>query len=187
MPAGSNERISATLAVHGRMALKTCCSRMRRAMSWVYCPPKSRTTTPPNSDFGLALSFCIFTPVWDTDCVSVIAVSPSPEKRQATTLGNYEIQQLVRHINYFDHTLTVQVLSDGRLRLRELEQRFLRSTHRDLQFSTQLAVYLDRHLDYVIFSKVGIGGWPADGPNAICVTEHFPHLFGDVRSHGREH
>jgi hypothetical protein len=45
----------------------------------------ARTTTPPNSDFGLAFSFCIFTPVWDTVCVSGIAVSPSPEKRQTTT------------------------------------------------------------------------------------------------------
>src|SRR5713101_5712248 len=48
-PTGSNLRICATLAVQGRIALNTCCSRMRLAMSWVYCPPKSSTTMPPRS------------------------------------------------------------------------------------------------------------------------------------------
>src|SRR3984893_19508375 len=45
-PAGSSFRISSTAAVHGRMAEKTCCSRIRRAISCVYCPPKSSTTIP---------------------------------------------------------------------------------------------------------------------------------------------
>src|ERR1700687_4510189 len=48
-PEGSNFRISSTLAVQGRMALNTCCSRIRRAISCVYCPPKSSTTIPPRS------------------------------------------------------------------------------------------------------------------------------------------
>src|SRR5271155_2436758 len=46
IPTGSCARISAIVAVHGRIAEKTSCSRMRRAMSCVYCPPKSRTTIP---------------------------------------------------------------------------------------------------------------------------------------------
>src|SRR2546423_14232147 len=46
--------------VHGRIEEKTCCSRMRRAMSWVYWPPKSRTTTPPRSELGLVCSGCIW-------------------------------------------------------------------------------------------------------------------------------
>src|ERR1700730_3815250 len=48
-PAGSNFRISSTLAVQGSIALNTCCSRIRRAISCVYCPPKSSTTIPPRS------------------------------------------------------------------------------------------------------------------------------------------
>src|SRR5271157_4539991 len=46
MPTGSCARISSSFAVHGRTAENTCCSRMRRAISCVYCPPKSRTTIP---------------------------------------------------------------------------------------------------------------------------------------------
>ena len=41
---GRRERISASEAVQGRTTEKTFCSRMRRAMSWVYWLPKSRMT-----------------------------------------------------------------------------------------------------------------------------------------------
>src|SRR2546430_12938001 len=63
MPAGSYLRISSTAVVHGRMALKTFCSRILRAMSCVYWPPKSSTTTPPRSDCGFRCSSCSFAPV----------------------------------------------------------------------------------------------------------------------------
>src|SRR5713101_2095713 len=53
IPAGSSLRISSIEDVHGRTAENTCCSRMRRAISCVYCPPKSSTTTPPSSAFIL--------------------------------------------------------------------------------------------------------------------------------------
>src|SRR5271170_7706447 len=46
MPTGSCARISSSEAVHGRIAEKTCCSRIRRAINCVYCPPKSSTTIP---------------------------------------------------------------------------------------------------------------------------------------------
>src|SRR5271154_4447429 len=46
MPTGSSARISSSFAVHGKTAENTCCSRMRRAISCVYCPPKSSTTIP---------------------------------------------------------------------------------------------------------------------------------------------
>src|ERR1019366_3629960 len=49
IPAGSYLRICSTVAVQGRMALNTCCSRIRRAINCVYCPPKSSTTMPPHS------------------------------------------------------------------------------------------------------------------------------------------
>src|SRR5580693_8397815 len=52
MPTGSSARISSIFAVHGRIAENTCCSRMRRAISCVYCPPKSSTTIPPSSVLG---------------------------------------------------------------------------------------------------------------------------------------
>ena len=55
MPAGSNARICSSVALQGRMAEKTCCSRIRRAISCVYWPPKSSTRMPPRS---LALTGC---------------------------------------------------------------------------------------------------------------------------------
>src|ERR1700740_3041533 len=61
MPVGSSLRISSSVVVQGRTEEKTCCSRMRRAMSCVYWPPKSRTTTPPRSELGRSLCCRIWT------------------------------------------------------------------------------------------------------------------------------
>src|ERR1700738_16995 len=63
MPVGSSLRISSSVVVHGRTEEKTCCSRIRRAMSCVYWPPKSRTTTPPRSELGRSWCCCIWTPL----------------------------------------------------------------------------------------------------------------------------
>src|SRR5215469_2844650 len=51
-PAGSSFPTSSTAVVHGRIAEKTPCSLTRRAISCVYCPPKSSTTMPPCSAFS---------------------------------------------------------------------------------------------------------------------------------------
>src|SRR6202040_2441574 len=50
--------MSAMEDVHGKTAENTCCSRTRRAISCVYCPPKSNTTTPPRSELGFLCSSC---------------------------------------------------------------------------------------------------------------------------------
>src|SRR3984885_16315328 len=44
MPAGEQLLTSSSEAVQGSTTEKTFCSRMRRAMSCVYCAPKSRMT-----------------------------------------------------------------------------------------------------------------------------------------------
>src|SRR5580698_5257613 len=44
MPTGEQLLTSSNEAVQGNTTEKTFCSRMRRAMSWVYCAPKSRIT-----------------------------------------------------------------------------------------------------------------------------------------------
>src|SRR5882762_4715212 len=44
MPTGEYRRISSTLVLQGRTTEKTFCSRTRRAISWEYCAPKSKTT-----------------------------------------------------------------------------------------------------------------------------------------------
>src|SRR6266700_3657107 len=41
---GQYLRISSILVLQGRTTEKTFCSRTRRAISWEYCAPKSRTT-----------------------------------------------------------------------------------------------------------------------------------------------
>src|SRR5664280_1930342 len=43
-PRGASARICSIGAVQGRTTEKTLNSRMRRAISWVYCEPKSRMT-----------------------------------------------------------------------------------------------------------------------------------------------
>src|SRR5260370_42672472 len=44
MPTGAQFFTSFSAAVQGTTTEKTFCSRIRRAMSWVYCAPKSRIT-----------------------------------------------------------------------------------------------------------------------------------------------
>jgi hypothetical protein len=53
--------MSAIEEVHGKTAENTRCSRTRRAINCVYCPPKSNTTTPPRSEFGFLCSSCTLT------------------------------------------------------------------------------------------------------------------------------
>src|SRR5208337_3416888 len=78
IPAGSSLRISPSVVVHGNIALNTCCSRTRRAINWVYCPPKSSTTIPPCSVFIFPCPIpCAFSRV--VPCVIFAAPSiPSP-------------------------------------------------------------------------------------------------------------
>src|SRR6266704_5919010 len=44
IPTGEYFWISSIFELQGRTAEKTFCSRTRRAISWEYCAPKSRTT-----------------------------------------------------------------------------------------------------------------------------------------------
>src|SRR5712692_3909039 len=89
IPAGSSLRISSSEDVHGRTAENTCCSRMRRAISCVYCPPKSSTTTPPSSAF-------ILTPcsrARSAACLAALSIMPSPLAFVAAGLaGPYSVR-----------------------------------------------------------------------------------------------
>src|ERR1022692_4953692 len=57
MPTGAQLLISCSEAVQGSTTEKTFCSRMRRAMSCVYCAPKSRMTMDWLSDDSLSLDW----------------------------------------------------------------------------------------------------------------------------------
>src|SRR5215469_6970406 len=54
MPAGWQLLISSRDAVQGRTTEKTFSSRIRRAISWVYCEPKSRMTMDCSSTNNFA-------------------------------------------------------------------------------------------------------------------------------------
>src|ERR1700722_8293979 len=54
IPAGAQRLTSSSLAVQGSTTEKTFCSRMRRAISCVYCAPKSRMTIVSSGEVGLA-------------------------------------------------------------------------------------------------------------------------------------
>src|SRR5438445_13503480 len=102
--------MSCTLAVHGTIALNTCCSRMRRPINCVYWPPKSNTTTPPSSDFGFVFSFCNLTPCLGTGQHFRHRRFPFHAKFAASDLCDDQIQQFVRHIDHFDDSLSIEVL-----------------------------------------------------------------------------
>ena len=53
-PAGWSARISSGGVSWATTAEKTRHSRMRRAMSWLYCAPKSTTSTPPGAALARA-------------------------------------------------------------------------------------------------------------------------------------
>src|ERR1700731_3327370 len=72
-PTGSSFISSPIDVVHGKMDENTCCSRIRRAINCVYCPPKSSTTTPPSSASIL--------PTWSCTGFAVLAITPPPGLR----------------------------------------------------------------------------------------------------------
>src|SRR5262249_27348168 len=125
------------------MALKTCCSRMRRAISWVYWPPKSSTTTPPSSDLGLLFSF--FT------LASVVMM----------LLSDDEIQHFVRNIDDFADSLAVELHGDRGIAISEPHDFFLGDSRRNPEFSTQSAVDLHGDLNFVSSRKFGVCRGPA--------------------------
>src|SRR5208283_395621 len=69
MPTGAQLLTSASEAVHGSTTEKTFCSRIRRAMSCVYCAPKSRITMDWVSPDWVSLDWV------SLDCVSLDWVS----------------------------------------------------------------------------------------------------------------
>src|SRR5215475_6028032 len=142
------------------MALKTCCSRMRRAISCVYCPPKSSTTTPPSSDFGFTLPSFMR--------ASLVMV----------LLSDDEIQKLVRNEDYLDDVLTVQVDGDAGVGNSQFDEVVLAGTDRDGQFATQFAIHLDWDFDLIFPSQAGVGRRPTYLPRAVGMAEHLPHLLG---------
>src|ERR1700733_7212077 len=85
MPTGEQLLISSSDAVQGSTTEKTFCSRMRRAMSCVYCAPKSRMTMDSLSlDWGSTDEFlksCVPCKEPDREELQATSVPPSSECR----------------------------------------------------------------------------------------------------------
>src|SRR5260370_1328065 len=54
IPFGRSASRSASRVSYGRIRLYTCSSRTRRAISWLYCAPKSRTTIRSSTERGIS-------------------------------------------------------------------------------------------------------------------------------------
>src|SRR5580693_3128076 len=131
MPTGSSARTSSSLAVHGRTAENTCCSRMRRAISCVYCPPKSRTTIPCRVLTMPPACCCTAGPVF--------AVTSSLE----FALSQNNIYELPGHDHGFRHFLAGNQNCNTRIRERTIQGFFLTQIVFHQNFAAQAAVDLD--------------------------------------------
>src|SRR5258708_24714777 len=119
--AGCNLRISSIEEVHASTAENTCCSRMRRAISWVYCPPKSRTTTPPSS--------ALILPPCSGACFAAVSIMPSP-------LSHDDIQYFVGHENALYDTFAGELRHNHRIDLRPFHDLFFPHANHHFRFIT---------------------------------------------------
>src|SRR6267154_465246 len=141
-PCGLSVRSSSIEVVHGRTWETTSCSRMRRAINWVYCPPKSSTTTPPSS--ASILPPC--------SCASFVAnfvalsIMPSPSRYD-------EIQQLVRNENALHDAFAGKMRRNRGVGARQLFDFFDSGVHSNFHFAPQPSIHLYGNFDFVLLRQ----------------------------------
>src|SRR5271154_2394154 len=175
MPTGSSARISSSFAVHGRIAENTCCSRMRRAISCVYCPPKSRTTIP-----------CRVLTVPPACCCAAVPVFADISLLEFR-LSQNNIYQLPGHDNGFRDFLAGNQHSDARISERAIQSFLLAQIVFNENFSAQASIDLDDDFELLLARQIVAILRPLFPCQAGLVSQHLPQLFRDVRSHGRKH
>src|ERR1035441_8110365 len=106
------------------------CWRTRRAMSWVYCPPKSSTTIPPRSAFGTGKA-----------ALTPAAIGP-PSFEIAPSCDN-KVHQFIWNHNSLDHLLAVEQLRHARLGDCQRGQRFFAQPDLRHNFSAHFSVQLN--------------------------------------------
>src|SRR5208282_3656652 len=161
MPTGSHRSISSSFALQGRTAEKTSCSRTRRAINCVYCPPKSRTTMP-----FLTLNDSLSVP------------RGAPQAHRGWRLSKDDVHQFLRHDDGLDDGLPVDHLRDARVGKRSLFQFFLAKPVIDQNFAAQFAVDLNDDLELLLAREVLAIFRPSYGQNAAGMPEHLPELLG---------
>src|ERR1700674_4810639 len=175
MPTGSSAQISSSFAVHGRTAENTCCSRMRRAISCVYWPPKSRTTIP-----------CRVLTVPPACCCAAVPVFAVISFLEIALLQN-NIYELPGHNNGFNYLFAGDQNRNARIGERAIQSLVFAQIVFHQDFATQASVDLDDHLE-LFFSREFLAiRRPLFARQAGFVPQHLPQLFRDVWRHGRKH
>src|SRR5260370_7911110 len=187
MPLGSSLRISSSVVVHGRTEEKTCCSRMRRAMSWVYSPPKSRTTTPPRSELGFSRCSCMVAPV----AIVLLSYKNGANDREERSQEwlchrpsfHHQVQQFVRHEHAFYYALSIDMLRHKPLGHGPGDKLAFREARGHLQPSADPPVHLHYHFDLFFARQVRIDGRPTPFPESIAIPNPFPYSFPPIPLH----
>src|SRR5882762_10212779 len=173
MPAGSSFRISSTELVQGKTALKTCCSRTRRAISCVYCPPKSSTTIPPRSVFNISCG--LLCAIFAVPSISSPHVSAdfSPKTRRGTinraplgslfSANSASLRSVLPHPtttfnilsakNHLPHRLPRQMPRPPRIRRRQLQHLILQASCRHCLSPPHLPIHLHGNLHLIILRQ----------------------------------
>src|SRR5277367_3589297 len=175
IPTGSSARISSSLAVHGKIAENTCCSRIRRAISCVYCPPKSSTTIP--------CRVLTVPPACCCTAVPVFAVISSLE----FLLSQNNIYELPRHHNGLKYFFAGDQHGNARISHRAIQSFVLAQIVFHQNLPAQPSVDLNDHLELLFPRQIVAIHWPLFASQAGRVPQHLPQLFRDVRRHRRKH
>src|SRR5580658_15539 len=175
IPIGSSARISSSFAVHGKIAENTCCSRIRRAISCVYCPPKSSTTIPCRV-LTVPPAFC-------STAVPVFAVISSLE----FVLSQNNIYELPGHDNGFRDFLAGNQHRNARIRERAIQGLVLAQIVFQQNLPAQPSVDLNDHLELLFARQIVAILRPLLARQARLVPQHLPQLLRNMRRHRRKH
>src|SRR5215472_999138 len=198
-PAGSSLRISSSGVVHGRIAENTSCSRMRRAISRVYWPPKSSTTIPPcvlavasvccgAKVLVLAFASLIrFLDSTDSSLIRSAARPPSIVTRHLRSLLQYDVYQLLRHHDHLSYPFSIQKYLYARIGHCPVPRFVFAQAVFHHHLAAQPPVHLDDDLNLLFACQVFAIARPLLLYQPARNSQHLPEFFGDVGRHGRYH
>src|SRR5271154_5550334 len=175
IPTGSSARISSSLAVHGKIAENTCCSRIRRAISCVYCPPKSSTTIPCRV-LTVPPAFC-------STAVPVFAVISSLE----FLLSQNNIYELSGHHNGFNNLFPGDQHRNARVSERAIQSFLFAQIVLHQNLPAQTPIDLNNHLELLFARQLLAIRWPLLAREARLEPQHLPQLLCNMRRHRRKH
>src|SRR5271163_3144861 len=179
MPDGSKALIFSRLELHGSTAEKTCCSRIRRAMSCVYWPPKSRTTMPPRSELGRVVRGCragVVDIPWASICDRISGGRSKDRRLQNPLHGSlhHQVHQFVWDEDDFLDLLAGQVRGDAWVGFGLRYYFVFGCAGWDFHFPTHAPTHLDHDFYFVFASEVFAELRPGLCREAFGVAQEFP-------------